>query len=180
MQRELLARYHVTDAGDTFYGGSDFWKVPADPTNDADPRTSRRTTCRIAMPGQDDAAVLADDDVHADRWTREMPAGFLAVDSDAGTTRPASGGRLRAAAAARAAHATATSRVRGRCRTTSTRRRGPVRRASALDLSQFLNIQTRQSGKTRDLGNLLTLPVGGGLLYVEPIYVQANGLGPTR
>ena len=24
------------------------------------------------------------------------------------------------------------------------------------------------------LGNLLTLPVGGGLLYVEPIYVQAN------
>ena len=25
------------------------------------------------------------------------------------------------------------------------------------------------------LGNLLTLPVGGGLLYVEPVYVQASG-----
>jgi len=25
------------------------------------------------------------------------------------------------------------------------------------------------------LGNLLTLPVGGGLLYVQPVYVQATG-----
>ena len=25
-----------------------------------------------------------------------------------------------------------------------------------------------------DLGNLLTLPVGGGLLYVEPVYIQAS------
>ena len=43
----------------------------------------------------------------------------------------------------------------------------------SLGLSQFLNIQ-RQQGSTVVLGNLLTLPVGGGLLYVEPIYVQAN------
>ena len=25
------------------------------------------------------------------------------------------------------------------------------------------------------LGNLLTLPVGGGLLYVQPVYVRASG-----
>ena len=42
-----------------------------------------------------------------------------------------------------------------------------------LGLSQFLNIQ-KQQGSSVVLGNLLTLPVGGGLLYVEPIYVQAN------
>ena len=33
MQREILARYHVTDPG-TFYGSNDLWKVPADPTKD--------------------------------------------------------------------------------------------------------------------------------------------------
>ena len=26
-----------------------------------------------------------------------------------------------------------------------------------------------------DLGNLLTLPVGGGLLYVQPVYVSSTG-----
>jgi uncharacterized membrane protein (UPF0182 family) len=28
---------------------------------------------------------------------------------------------------------------------------------------------------TVDLGNLLTLPVGGGLLYVQPVYVSSTG-----
>ncbi|UJH71524.1 hypothetical protein [Ornithinimicrobium sp. INDO-MA30-4] len=40
-------------------------------------------------------------------------------------------------------------------------------------LSQFLSLN-RQAGSTVQLGNLLTLPIGGGLLYVEPIYVQAS------
>ena len=42
-----------------------------------------------------------------------------------------------------------------------------------LDLSQFLNI-LEAAGLQVVLGNLLTLPVGGGLLYVEPVYVQAK------
>ena len=41
-------------------------------------------------------------------------------------------------------------------------------------LSQFLSLN-RQQGSEVILGNLLTLPVGDGLLYVEPIYVQARG-----
>ena len=32
----------------------------------------------------------------------------------------------------------------------------------------------RQGGSDVVLGNLLSLPVGGGLLYFEPVYVQAN------
>jgi uncharacterized membrane protein (UPF0182 family) len=32
----------------------------------------------------------------------------------------------------------------------------------------------RQGGANVVLGNLLTLPVGGGLLYVQPVYVQAT------
>jgi uncharacterized membrane protein (UPF0182 family) len=32
----------------------------------------------------------------------------------------------------------------------------------------------RQGGASVELGNLLTLPVGGGLLYVQPVYVRAT------
>src|SRR5450756_1494185 len=42
-----------------------------------------------------------------------------------------------------------------------------------LTLSQFLNNNRTQDSQI-NLGNLLTLPVGGGLLYVEPIYVSAK------
>ena len=41
-------------------------------------------------------------------------------------------------------------------------------------LSQFLTLNRTQEGSQITLGNQLTLPVGGGLLYVEPIYVSAK------
>jgi uncharacterized membrane protein (UPF0182 family) len=37
----------------------------------------------------------------------------------------------------------------------------------------------RQGGSTVILGNLITLPVGGGLLYTEPVYVAASAIGST-
>ena len=39
-------------------------------------------------------------------------------------------------------------------------------------VSQTLTL-LRQGGSDVVLGNLLTLPVGGGLLYVQPVYVRA-------
>ena len=42
-------------------------------------------------------------------------------------------------------------------------------------VSQQLNL-LRQGGSTKvESGNLLTLPVGGGLLYVQPVYVRGTG-----
>ena len=42
------------------------------------------------------------------------------------------------------------------------------------EVSRLLNI-LRQGGETSVIsGNLLTVPVGGGLLYVQPVYVQSN------
>ena len=68
VQREILARYHVTDPG-TFYGSNDLWKVPVGP--DQGPAHPGRPAAllpvdRDARP--DRAAVLADDDVHAVRY----------------------------------------------------------------------------------------------------------------
>jgi uncharacterized membrane protein (UPF0182 family) len=43
-------------------------------------------------------------------------------------------------------------------------------------VSQALNL-LRQGKSTVEYGNLLTLPMGGGLLYVEPVYVRGSGEG---
>jgi uncharacterized membrane protein (UPF0182 family) len=42
-------------------------------------------------------------------------------------------------------------------------------------VAETLNILERGGSTEVIRGNLLTLPVGGGLLYVQPVYVQATG-----
>jgi uncharacterized membrane protein (UPF0182 family) len=42
------------------------------------------------------------------------------------------------------------------------------------DVSRLLNLLRQGSTKVLN-GNLLTLPVGGGLLYVQPVYIQSTG-----
>ena len=42
------------------------------------------------------------------------------------------------------------------------------------DVSRLLNLLRQGSTKVLN-GNLLTLPVGGGLLYVQPVYIKSTG-----
>ncbi len=42
-------------------------------------------------------------------------------------------------------------------------------------VSTFVNLLTTGGNTKVEYGNLLTLPVGGGLLYVQPVYVRATG-----
>ncbi len=47
------------------------------------------------------------------------------------------------------------------------------------DVSKELNLL--QSGDTQVVrGNLLTLPLGGGLVYVQPVYVKSSGALHSR
>ena len=102
VQREILARYHVTDPG-TFYGSNDLWKVPADPTKDQRIQVDQPPYyLSIAMPGQDEPQFSLTT-TFMPFGTREVLSGFLAVDSNAGTTARAATGGVRPAAAARAA-----------------------------------------------------------------------------
>ena len=41
-------------------------------------------------------------------------------------------------------------------------------------MSNQLNLLRRGSSEVIN-GNMLTLPVGGGMLYVQPVYVQSSG-----
>jgi uncharacterized membrane protein (UPF0182 family) len=53
---------------------------------------------------------------------------------------------------------------------------GQVQNSFSVDpeVSRLLNLLRQGSTKVLN-GNLLTLPVGGGLLYVQPVYVQSTG-----
>jgi hypothetical protein len=54
---------------------------------------------------------------------------------------------------------------------------GPVQVQNNIESDPVISSQLsllRRGGSEVDIGNLLSLPVGGGLLYVEPIYVRSS------
>ena len=56
VQRTLLARYHVTDAGQ-FFSGNDFWANPNDPTSSVDrPAAAVLPDAADAGPGRGHAS----------------------------------------------------------------------------------------------------------------------------
>ncbi|MDD7687507.1 MAG: UPF0182 family protein [Actinomycetaceae bacterium] len=170
VQRTLLARYHVTDAK-SFYSGGDFWQVPREPTA----RTSEQTGMASApaqppyyltlqMPGMDSASFsLTTSYIPGGNTNRNVMTGFLAADSNAGNTTgkiAESYGKLRLLEAPR----DLTVSGPGQAENTM---------LAAQNVSTVLNLL--RTGGTQVLqGNLLSLPIGGGLLYVQPIYVQAS------
>ncbi|WP_414695820.1 UPF0182 family protein [Oryzihumus sp.] len=169
VQRLMLARYHVTDAG-SFYGGQDFWRVPSDPTQEQKVVDQPPYYLSVAMPGQSSPAFSLTT-TFMPQGDRQVLAGFMAVDSDAGSTtgqRRAGYGAMRLLELPRDTTVRGPGQVQNDIESSNI---GSPRFTQTL--SQFLSLN-RQGGSHVDLGNLLTLPVGGGLLYVEPIYVSGT------
>ena len=156
VQREIMRQYHVTDAA-SYYGGQDFWEVPNDPTQEGEvSEPPYRQT--INFPGAEEASFsLTTTFVPRNR---ENLAAFMAVDSN-----PESDdyGRLKLLELPR-----------------STVIFGPGQVQNAFDSDADVRevlLPLEQSNAEVTRGNLLTLPFAGGLLYVEPLYVQAGGGG---
>jgi uncharacterized membrane protein (UPF0182 family) len=150
IQRTLLAKYHVTSPS-TFYGGQEQWVVPNDPTvNRAEFQPPYYQT--IQMPDADAAFSLTT--TYVPRGRQNL-AGFMAVNADA---RSDEYGTIRIL------------RLPG-----NTQIAGPGQVANDFetdpDVARELSL-LRQGEADTITGNLLTLPVGGGLLYVQPVYVQ--------
>lgn len=156
VQRKLLASYHVTDPH-AFYGQQDFWLVPADPTQ-GDPQPDQPPYyLTLKMPDQPKATFS----LTTTFVPRQRPnlSAFMAVDSDPGPDY----GKIRVLELPRS------STVAGP---------GQVQNQFEADpgVQSQLNILRVQGGAAGVVyGNLLTLPVAGGLLYVEPVYVKASG-----
>ncbi len=155
IQRDILSAYHVKTAA-AFYGGQDFWRVPRDPsTFGANAGNQPPYYMTMQLPGSDKAAFSLTTPF-VPRGGRENLAAFAVVNSQAGPDY----GKITVLQLPR-----------------STNVAGPSQVASNFEakpeVANSLSL-LRQGGSDVVLGNLLTLPVGGGLLYVQPVYVRAT------
>ncbi|RSS45179.1 UPF0182 family protein [Streptomyces sp. WAC08241] len=156
VQRELLTRYHVTNPAQ-FYSGSDAWQVPDDPTN-KDGNAVPPYYLSMKMPG--DTAQRFSLTTTFTPNGRPNLGGFMAVDADA------------------------TSKEYGRLRLLRVTQDvpGPAQVQSKLNglpsVAQFVR-DLKGADSDIQYGNLLTVPLDGGFLYVEPVYAQGrNALYP--
>ncbi len=161
VQRELLTRYHVDDAA-SFYSGNDFWQNPNDPiSGEAVPQPPYYMT--LKMPGADRATFsLTSSFIPGGESGRQILTGFLAVDADPGTE------------AGVIAEGYGTMRLLELPRDLTVPGPGQVQNLFNANptVSQELNLLEQNASQVLR-GNLLTLPVGGGLLYVQPVYTQS-------
>jgi len=155
VQRDILSSYHVKNAA-AFYGGQDFWRVPRDPsTFGANAGAQPPYYMTLQMPGSKTPAYSLTTPF-VPRGGRENLSAFAAVNSTAGPDY----GKITVLQLPR-----------------STAIAGPSQVASNFEakpeVANALSL-LRQGGSDVVLGNLLTLPVGNGLLYVQPVYVLAT------
>ncbi|MBE4696014.1 UPF0182 family protein [Brevibacterium casei] len=168
VQRELLTRYHVTTASE-FYTGQDFWALPTDPTKQANSGlTQPPFYMTLQMPGQEAPSFsLTSSYIPArssEGQSRNNLTGFLSADADAGATKgeiSENYGKLRLLQLPRNTTVPGPGQAQNNFNT-------------APEVQRSLNL-LRQGESQVQNGNLLTLPLGGGLLYVQPVYVRSAG-----
>ncbi|MGH3380321.1 MAG: UPF0182 family protein [Actinoallomurus sp.] len=153
VQRGILSRYHVENP-QAFYGGQDFWKIPNDPTGGGNVEPPYYLS--VKMPDQN-AAGFSLTSTFVPKGKVANLASFMAVDSV--PTSPTYG-QIRVLQVPRSLVILGPEQVQ------NTFENNPT-------VSQQLTL-LRGPGSRTVSGNLLTLPFGGGFLYVEPIYLQAN------
>ncbi|WP_079074452.1 UPF0182 family protein [Streptomyces atriruber] len=151
VQRELLTKYHVTDPGQ-FYNASDAWQVPNDPTKKDDSAVPPYYLS-LKSPGQTQQQFS----LTTTFTPSERPnlRAFMTVDADA---RSKNYGKMQLL------------RVQGDVD-------GPEQVQNKLNsMTEVGNFVRDMKGADSDVlyGNLLTVPLDDGFLYVEPVYVQGR------
>lgn len=152
VQRVVMSRYHVTDPA-TFYNGTDFWIVPFDPTQSIQ-QFQPPYYLTLQMPGQEQPTFSLTTTFAPQR--RPTLAAFMAVDSAPGDGY----GTIRVL------QLPSNTTIPGPTQVQNNFESDP-------DISAELSL-LRRGGSEVDLGNLLSLPFNGGLLYVEPVYLRAT------
>ncbi|GAA3927806.1 UPF0182 family protein [Microbacterium soli] len=163
VQRAMLGVYHVDDVG-SFAQEDDRWQTPEDPR--VKTQLQPPYYLSMKMPGQDEPHFsMFSTFIPADGAgeSREVLMGYLAVDSDAGSTPGVK------------APGYGTLRMLEIDTATTVPGPGQVQNTfdSDADVADKLNVLTLGKSEVK-YGNLLTLPVGGGLLYVQPVFVQSS------
>jgi uncharacterized membrane protein (UPF0182 family) len=155
VQRELLTRYHVKDA-ETFLSGSEVWQVPDDPTN-----TSGNAVppyyLSMKLSGQTEQAFSLTTTLTPNG--RDNLSAFVSVNAEAGTKDY---GKIRILKLPTSEPIDGPKQVQSQFN-------------SEQDIAETISLLKRGDSQV-EYGNLLTVPLDGGLLYVEPVYVRGGGL----
>ena len=161
IQRDLIASYHIEDPA-AFFREADFWAVPGDPSISRQAATTQNLPPQppyyvyAKFPGQTAPSFQLTTPLTA--RNRPNMAAFVTVSNE-----PETFGKITVLELP-----------------TNTAVQGPVQRGGTFQAetraSQELALLD-QRGSEVVLGNLLTLPVGGTFLYVQPVYVQATQTG---
>ncbi|MDQ3151441.1 MAG: UPF0182 family protein [Actinomycetota bacterium] len=154
VQRQMLTRYHVDDPA-VFYSQNNFWDVPSDPT-ESQSAIDQPPYYILAGPPNGTGSAEFQLTSALVSLRRQFLSAYVSVSSDPGTY-----GDIRVLELPTESQTLGPQQVQ-------------TRFDSSAEVSQELNL-LRQSQTDVRLGNLLTLPVaGGGLLYVEPVYVERS------
>ena len=167
VQRALLGSYHVDEAG-AFYSQQDAWMTPNDPVGGQGIGTLQPPYyLTMQVPGTE-SPEFSIYSTFIPRSTgessRNVLTGYLVANANAGSEdgkKSEEYGRLTLLTLPKSTIVPGPGQVQNNFNADS-------------EVSKLLNIL--RQGSTRVLnGNLLTLPVGGGLLYVQPVYIQSTG-----
>lgn len=153
VQRFQLAKYHVEDARE-FYSGDNRWEVPEDPNAT---RAVFQPPYRLFSTGVDDTTDWSLTSVFKPRGEQNTLASYLQVNSDASSPNFGKLRLLEMADENTPGPGQVANEMQGND-------------AVARELAQY-----RVSGATPPrFGNLLTLPVQGGLIYIQPVYAARS------
>ncbi|WPB96227.1 UPF0182 family membrane protein [Streptomyces malaysiensis] len=151
VQRELLTRYHVTDPKQ-FYSGSDAWQVPEDPTH-KDGNAVPPYYLSMKMPDQK-AQTFSLTTTFTPNGRPNLGA-FMSIDADANSKDYGTIRLLKV-----------TSNVPGPQQVQSELNGDP-------EVAEFVR-NLRGTDSDIEYGNLLTVPLDNGFLYIEPVYARGG------
>jgi uncharacterized membrane protein (UPF0182 family) len=159
VQRAILGSYHVTDPG-SFYSSDDQWITPQDPTQGDNGPLQPPYYLTMQVPGTDQPAFTLYSTFipnASGTSSRNILTGYLTANSDPGDDY----GKLTLLTLPKDDTIPGPGQVENDFGTDT-------------EVAAQLTLLRGNGANTVVLGNLLTLPVGGGLLYVQPVYVQST------
>jgi uncharacterized protein len=150
VQRQLLTRFHVTDPAQ-FYSGQDFWQVPDDP---APNKNAKQAPYYLLAKFPQQSQI-----------TFQLTAAMTPRN------------RQNLVSLITGSYVNGKPRLEILKLPDDTQVFGPGQADQKMtnDTSARSQITLTVGSADVNYGNLLSLPVGGGLLYVEPLYVQSKG-----
>ncbi|MEU0546106.1 UPF0182 family protein [Nocardia sp. NPDC005978] len=159
VQREMLSKYHVNDPRE-FFTNNAFWSVPNDPTAEGAGAGAHQPPYYVLLGNTKSGKPQFTLTGAMVGYKRQFLSAYIQANSD-----PENYGKLTIL------------RLPNDSQTP-----GPGQTQTSMttdgEVSQARNLLTTGNTNKIRFGNLLTLPVGdGGILYVEPWYLERNSAG---